>query len=74
MEVIIAGIVLIIVGTLVCCLDYRIENKIIEKSSVPKGKIVQFRAHKRKFRFMKKKNKIRKSKRTNQYSRRVNSY
>ncbi len=74
MEVIIAGITLVIIGTLVCYFNYRIENKIVEDTIRKNSKIVQFRAHKRRFRFMKKKNRVRKAKRTNQYNKRVNSY
>jgi vacuolar-type H+-ATPase subunit I/STV1 len=40
MEVIFAGIFLVIVGIFVCCLNYSIENKIVEKETEKNKKIV----------------------------------
>ena len=66
MEVIFAGIFLVIVGIFVCCLNYSIENKIVEKETEKNKKF--------KLRFMKKKSKVRKSRKASQYNRRANSY
>ena len=74
MEVIFAGIFLVIVGIFVCCLNYSIENKIVEKETEKNKKIVSFRAHRFKLRFMKKRSKVRKSRKASQYNRIANSY
>lgn len=74
MEVIFAGIFLVIVGILVCCLNYNIESRIIDKEAEKNKKIVSFRARRFKLRFLKKRSKVRRSKKANQYNRRVNSY
>lgn len=74
MEVVFAGIFLVVIGVFVCYFNYRIENKIIEKEVNKNNKIVQFHVPRRKMRFIKKKMKTKKIRKTNSYKRRVNSF